>query len=68
MLSTIEFAIAAIALAWLILMVAIGVFYVKIGREQCEIRRIKEKVDHTEASIKEISRFFVALKTKTSAC
>jgi hypothetical protein len=57
-----ELAIAAIALAWLVMMVTIGLFYVKIDREQREIIRIREKVAGHEESLKLISRFVTTIK------
>jgi hypothetical protein len=61
-----EFAIGAIALAWLVMLVGIAFFYVKIDREEREITRIKEKIDFNEESIKKISRFFIAIKGEQS--
>ena len=66
MISMLEFAIGAIALAWLFMLVGIALFYVKIDREEREITRIKEKIDFNEASIKKITGFFVAMKVEKS--
>jgi hypothetical protein len=66
MISMLELAIGAIALAWLLMMVGIAFFYVKIDREEREITRIKEKIDFNEASIKKIAGFFVSLKVEQS--
>jgi len=62
MLTGMELAILAIALAWLLLIVTIGVFYIKINRERREMNIVKEKISHTEESIKRITGFFLALK------
>jgi hypothetical protein len=61
-----EYAIAAIALAWFVLVLAMGVFYVKIDRERWELMRIKAKIDVNEESIKKISRVFIAIKGEQS--
>jgi hypothetical protein len=61
-----EYAIAAIALAWFVLVLAMGVFYVKIDRERRELMRIKAKIDVNEESIKKISRVFIAIKGEQS--
>jgi hypothetical protein len=66
MFSMLEIAIGAIALAWLIMLVGIAFFYVKIDKEEREITRIKEKIDFNEASIKKITGFFIALKHEQS--
>jgi hypothetical protein len=66
MLSMLEFAIVAIALAWLIMLAGIAFFYVKISKEEWEITRIKEKIDFNEASIKKITGFFITLKHEQS--
>lgn len=66
MSTMLEFAIGAIALAWLVMLVGIAFFYVKIDREEREITRIKEKIDFNEESIKKISRFFIAIKGEQS--
>jgi hypothetical protein len=61
-----EFIVAAIALAWLMMLIGIAFFYVKISKEEREIRRIKEKIDFNEASIKKITGFFSAIKSELS--
>jgi len=66
MITMLEFAIVAIALAWFALVIAISVFYVRIDREQLEMTRIKEKMDLNEKSIKKISLFFIAIKGEQS--
>lgn len=66
MFSMLEFAIAAIALAWLIMLLGIAFFYVKIGKEEREITRIKEKIDFHEESLRKITGFFIALKGEQS--
>jgi cell division protein FtsL len=66
MITMLELAIAAIALAWLMMIVAIAFFYLKIDKEEREITRIKKKIDFHEESIKKISRFFVAIKGEQS--
>jgi hypothetical protein len=62
MITMLEIAIAAVALAWFVLVVAMGVFYARIDREQREMARIREKIDFNEKSIKKISLFFIAIK------
>jgi hypothetical protein len=62
MIIILEYAIGAIALAWLVMLVCIAFFYVEINREEREITRIKEMIDFNDESIKKISRFFIAIK------
>jgi cell division protein FtsL len=66
MLNTLELAVVAIALAWLIIIVTIGLVYLKINHQQREIRRIEEKVTVHEESIKDISRFFSTIQGEKS--
>jgi hypothetical protein len=62
MITILEYAIVAIALTWLVMLVGIAFFYIRINREEREIMRIKERIDFNEESIKKISRFFIAIK------
>ena len=62
MFITTEYAAAAIVLALLLLIVAIGVFYDRIAREGREIKKIKEKVGLTEERFKKVRGFFSAMK------
>ncbi len=62
MFITTEYAAAAIVLALLLLIVAIGVFYDSIGHERREINKIKEKVGLTEERFNKVRGFFSALK------
>jgi peptidoglycan biosynthesis protein MviN/MurJ (putative lipid II flippase) len=62
MFSMLEFAIGAIALAWLIMLAGIAFFYVMIDKEAREINLIKAKIDFHEESLKKIAGFFIALK------
>ena len=62
MLTTIELALLALSLAWLAMLAAIGLFYLKLRREQEEVRRMREKIDRTEESFRKVSGSFLALK------
>jgi hypothetical protein len=62
-----ELALAAIALAWLVIIVAMAFFYLKIDHERREITRVKEKIDFNEKSIKKINGLIIAIKKKLSA-
>lgn len=61
MFNILEVSIAAIAIAWLVLLVDIGVCYANIRKEQREIDQVKEKIDHTEESIEKIKGLFAAV-------
>lgn len=62
MLDVLEIAISAIAIAWLVLLADIVVFYTNIRKEQQEIDQVKEKIKHTEESIEKIKDLFATVK------
>jgi len=61
-----EIAVAAIALVWLMMLVGIAFFYVKIGKEEREMSRIRAKLDFHEETIKKIAGFFIAIRGEQS--
>ncbi len=67
MYTTMELAVAAIGLAWLIQFASACVFYARIDKEQKEMWQMKEKIDRTEASIKKMTGCFLAVKSGQSA-
>jgi DNA-dependent RNA polymerase auxiliary subunit epsilon len=56
----------AIALALFVIIAGVTFLYLEIGREQREIRYIREKIDFNEETIKKISGFFIAIKNELS--
>lgn len=62
MFNILEIIIVAIAIAWLVLLADIVVFYTNILKEQREIDQVKEKINHTEESIEKIKDLFATVK------